>query len=65
MASSTLYRGVAQAGRRVASRTLLAQRSSPAIARSWFSSYPPHEVVGLPALSPVGSWNKLSREEYV
>lgn len=55
MASTTLYRGFAQAGRRVASRSFLAHRSSPALARSWFSSYPPHEVVGLPALSPVRS----------
>ena len=23
--------------------------------KSWFSSYPPHEVVGLPALSPVSN----------
>lgn len=65
MASTTLYRGFAQTSRRMASRSLFwPQRSPPAIARSWFSSYPPHEVVGLPALSPtmesgtIASWNK-------
>mmetsp|Transcript_78378 Transcript_78378/g.227470 ORF Transcript_78378/g.227470 Transcript_78378/m.227470 type:complete len:475 (-) Transcript_78378:26-1450(-) len=64
MASTTLYRGFAQAGRRLASRSILTHRASPAVARSWFSSYPAHEVVGLPALSPtmeagtIASWNK-------
>lgn len=66
MASTTLYRGFAQAGRRMASRSLL----SPAVARSWFSSYPPHEIVGLPALSPtmesgtIVSWNKAEGDSF-
>eukprot|EP00529_Nitzschia_sp_RCC80_P021717 CAMPEP_0113492214 /NCGR_PEP_ID=MMETSP0014_2-20120614/27957_1 /TAXON_ID=2857 /ORGANISM="Nitzschia sp." /LENGTH=389 /DNA_ID=CAMNT_0000386031 /DNA_START=66 /DNA_END=1231 /DNA_ORIENTATION=- /assembly_acc=CAM_ASM_000159 len=38
--------------------------------KSWFSSYPPHEVVGLPALSPtmeagtIASWNKEEGESF-
>ena len=27
--------------------------AKPFLVRAWFSSYPPHEVVGLPSLSPV------------
>lgn len=71
-----LRRGAIQIGRRVqqpvsaaftAARNLVAFQSAPgsvsAVARAWFSSYPPHEVVGLPALSPtmetgtIASWN--------
>jgi len=71
-----LRRGAFQIGRRVqrpVSATLTAAQnqvvfqSAPAavsvVAREWFSSYPPHEVVGLPALSPtmetgtIASWN--------
>ena len=65
---SMIRRGIFQAGSRVASRTTTAAspvnssfllRQSPPSAtasnvlRAWFSSYPSHEVVGLPALSPV------------
>eukprot|EP00529_Nitzschia_sp_RCC80_P025313 CAMPEP_0113518012 /NCGR_PEP_ID=MMETSP0014_2-20120614/42607_1 /TAXON_ID=2857 /ORGANISM="Nitzschia sp." /LENGTH=530 /DNA_ID=CAMNT_0000415331 /DNA_START=60 /DNA_END=1652 /DNA_ORIENTATION=- /assembly_acc=CAM_ASM_000159 len=38
--------------------------------KSWFSTYPPHEVVGLPALSPtmeagtIASWNKEEGESF-
>jgi len=38
--------------------------------RSWFSSYPPHELVGLPKLSPtmesgsIGSWNLEEGDEF-
>ena len=59
MASTTLYRGFANASRRMASSYLVTQRASPTVARSWFSSYPPHEVVGLPALSPVRMANGI------
>ena len=75
-----LRRGVLQLGRRqiglghqsavaVTSNHLLNQRAPAAassVFKAWFSSYPSHEVVGLPALSPVGlvlscpGWYSLS-----
>mmetsp|Transcript_912 Transcript_912/g.2311 ORF Transcript_912/g.2311 Transcript_912/m.2311 type:complete len:489 (+) Transcript_912:259-1725(+) len=76
MNSSMLRRGVLQWGRRQSANSvtatatgasnLLHQRSPAAassVLRAWFSSYPSHEVVGLPALSPtmetgtISSWN--------
>jgi hypothetical protein len=54
MASTTICRGLSHIGRHAASRSsLMHSRTGPLVARSWFSSYPPHEVVGLPSLSPV------------
>eukprot|EP00526_Cylindrotheca_closterium_P011321 CAMPEP_0113626286 /NCGR_PEP_ID=MMETSP0017_2-20120614/13594_1 /TAXON_ID=2856 /ORGANISM="Cylindrotheca closterium" /LENGTH=480 /DNA_ID=CAMNT_0000536461 /DNA_START=141 /DNA_END=1583 /DNA_ORIENTATION=- /assembly_acc=CAM_ASM_000147 len=69
MASTSICRGLSQLSRVAArSSSLSLQHSKRAAApltlRSWFSSYPPHEVVGLPALSPtmetgtIASWNK-------
>ncbi|CAJ1930454.1 unnamed protein product [Cylindrotheca closterium] len=69
MASTSICRGLSQFSRVAArSSSLSLQHSKRAAApltlRSWFSSYPPHEVVGLPALSPtmetgtIASWNK-------
>jgi len=77
MSSTIFRRGVLQLGRRridlgyqsvaaTAANNVLHQRTTPAVTsvlRAWFSSYPPHEVVGLPALSPtmetgtIASWN--------
>jgi len=77
MSSTIFRRGVLQLGRRridlgyqsIAATTanrVFQQRITPAVSsvlRAWFSSYPPHEVVGLPALSPtmetgtIASWN--------
>ena len=59
-----LRRGVLNLGRRqigsgpsatvtAASNHLLRQRTPATVFRAWFSSYPDHELVGLPALSPV------------
>jgi hypothetical protein len=60
MSSSIFRRGLLQLGRRridLSAATGIQRTSPPAAAssvlRAWFSSYPPHEVVGLPALSPV------------
>jgi hypothetical protein len=59
--SSTIFRGgLLQLGRRRIANQVLHQRTPPpaaasSVLRAWFSSYPPHEVVGLPALSPVSS----------
>eukprot|EP00339_Tiarina_fusa_P009344 CAMPEP_0117085942 /NCGR_PEP_ID=MMETSP0472-20121206/60364_1 /TAXON_ID=693140 ORGANISM="Tiarina fusus, Strain LIS" /NCGR_SAMPLE_ID=MMETSP0472 /ASSEMBLY_ACC=CAM_ASM_000603 /LENGTH=469 /DNA_ID=CAMNT_0004815299 /DNA_START=151 /DNA_END=1561 /DNA_ORIENTATION=+ len=65
MASTTICRGLSHVGRRAASRSsLMYPRMGPSIARSWFSSYPPHELVGLPSLSPtmeagtIASWTR-------
>jgi len=73
-----LRRGALHVGRRqigfghrsatatASSNRILHQHTTTAVStvfRSWFSSYPPHEVVGLPALSPtmetgtIASWN--------
>mmetsp|Transcript_44735 Transcript_44735/g.50156 ORF Transcript_44735/g.50156 Transcript_44735/m.50156 type:complete len:484 (-) Transcript_44735:250-1701(-) len=77
MSSTIFRRGVLQLGRRridlgcqsvaaTVANNVLHQRTRPAVSsvlRAWFSSYPPHEVVGLPALSPtmetgtIASWN--------
>jgi hypothetical protein len=60
--ASALYRGLSVASRRVATRpstaSLLLQQQERATAgnflvRAWFASYPPHELVGMPSLSPV------------
>jgi hypothetical protein len=60
MSSTIFRRGLLQLGRRridLSAATGIQRTSPPAAAssvlRAWFSSYPPHEVVGLPALSPV------------
>lgn len=69
-----LRRGALNLGRRqigsgpsatvtAASNHLLRQRTPATAFRAWFSSYPDHELVGLPALSPtmetgtIASWN--------
>ena len=60
--ASSIARGLSITGRRALLRSNnLLQRhqdkvfpaSKPFLVRAWFSSYPPHEVVGLPSLSPV------------
>jgi hypothetical protein len=57
MASTAIYRGLSLAGRRVGRRSmLLHERPAPFVARALFSSYPPHEVVGMPGLSPVRTY---------
>jgi hypothetical protein len=58
MASAAIYRGLSLAGQRVGRRSmLLHERPALFVARSWFSSYPPHEVVGMPSLSPVRAFS--------
>ena len=68
-----LRRGALSAGRRLirldqqstfALSNHLSQQTSVATStafRAWFSSYPPHEVVGLPALSPVRNSRRAKR----
>lgn len=75
MASTSISRGLSQLSRVAArSSSLSLQHSKRSVApltlRSWFSSYPPHEVVGLPALSPtmetgtIASWNKEEGDSF-
>lgn len=67
--ASMAARGLSLAGRNLIRRKTLVDQSSSlrlpglSIAKRWLASYPPHEVVGLPALSPtmesgtIASWN--------
>jgi len=75
MASTIVGRGLSQLSRVAARSSSLSLQHSKRVAapftlRSWFSTYPPHEVVGLPALSPtmetgtIVSWNKEEGETF-
>jgi hypothetical protein len=54
MTAQSIYRGLGLATRRCLER----KQSRVMMRKLWFSSYPPHQVVGLPSLSPVRKSSK-------